>query len=142
MKVKVRKLTFAQRVAEKMAEWHNERLTEEEKESLIIKRLVELRPENAEERLEADTKRKCYENQCRIRDQYEREYYEMFPDDPPMCYALDVDGTPAFDPFIMTDMYQWAIEHKQHWYEWSELPKPYRPDFNLKWRNLKNESQH
>lgn len=108
---------------------------------MIIKRLVELQPENAEERLEADLKWKRYDNQCKIRNQLEREYYEIFPDDPPMCYALDVDNTPAFDPFIMTDMYKWALENKRHWYEWHDLPKSYTPDFNCKWRNLNHDTQ-
>ena len=141
MKVKVRKLTFAQRVAERMAEWHEKKRAEEHEREMIIKRLVELRPENAEERLEADAKWRQYESQQKTCDQLEREYYALFPDDPPMCYSMEVDNTPAFDPFIMTDMYQWAIEHKQHWYDWPELPEPYTPDFNCKWRNLQHDTQ-
>ena len=142
MEVKVRKLTFAQRVAERMAEWHEKERAEEHERNMIVKRLVELQPENAEERLEADAQWKRYENQQKICDQLEREYYALFPDDPPMCYALDVDNTPAFDPFIMTDMYKWALENKRHWYEWRDLPKPYTPDFNCKWRNLQHDTQH
>ena len=63
MKVKVRKLTFAQRVAERMAEWHEKERAEEHEREMIIKRLVELRPENAEERLAADAKWRQYESQ-------------------------------------------------------------------------------
>ena len=140
MKVKVRKLTFAQKVAEKMAEWEEERPARERERMEIVRRLVELRPENAEVRLAADLKWRQYENQQKTCERLEREYYALFPDDPPMCYAMDVDAAPAFDPFIMTDMYTWAIEHKRHWYNWPELPASYTPDFTFKWSEMQHDT--
>ena len=67
----------------------------------------------------------------KLRDEYRREYYALFPKDPPMGFHMEVDNTPAFDPFIMTNMYIWAIKNKRHWYEWPDLPKSYVPLFDL-----------
>ena len=141
MKVKVRKLTFAQRVAERLAEWDEKERAQKSEDEKIIIRLTELRPENADVRLQSDMEWRRYEKQREIRDQLEREYFEMFPDDPMMAYCLDVDSTPVFDPFIMSDMYKWAIENHRHWYEWQDLPKPYVPNYQLIWRECHHDTK-
>lgn len=123
MKVKVRKFRISNGI--------RDIFDADSEEDFIVQRLTDLRPEYAGERLAVDTKLKRYEKQQKLRDEYRREYYALFPKDPPMGFHMEVDNTPAFDPFIMTNMYIWAIKNKRHWYEWPDLPKSYVPLFDL-----------
>lgn len=118
MKVKVRKLTKTQK--------------DSEEDNPLIRRLHDREQGIIRHYPEAEAKWERYLRQCEIRDRLEQEYYEMFPDDPPIFYAMDVDNTPSFDPFIMTDMYTWALENRRHWYEWHSLPASYAPDMRMK----------
>lgn len=81
----------------------------------------------AENSVKLEEKLRRRNEQEGIAEKYEHEYYKIFPNDPLLGYSDDVDNVPSFDPWIMTNMYLWAIENKRHFWEWPDLPKSYEP---------------